>query len=163
MWPYTCFNPPPSTSEWWQVLGHLLQSFCLFRFLFCFVLFFEFWVFFFFFFFEFFRDRVSLCSSGCPGASSLSRPGWPGTQKSSCLCLPSAGIKGMRHHAQLLVCFKQGSLSSDNWPGSCYVDQAGLELRDLPASTSQVLGLKTCATTLGCSWGGCFCCSWIKR
>jgi hypothetical protein len=27
------------------------------------------------------------------------------------------------------------------------VDQAGLELRDLPASASQVLGLKVCATT----------------
>jgi hypothetical protein len=25
-------------------------------------------------------------------------PGWPQTQKSACLCLPSAGIKGMHHH-----------------------------------------------------------------
>jgi hypothetical protein len=33
-----------------------------------------------------FWDRVSLCS-----------PGWPGTQKSTCLCLPSAGIKGVHH------------------------------------------------------------------
>jgi hypothetical protein len=30
--------------------------------------------------------------------NSLCRPGWPGTQKSACLCLPSAGIKGVRHH-----------------------------------------------------------------
>jgi hypothetical protein len=55
---------------------------------------------FFFFFFSFFlvfRDRVSLCSPGCPGSHS--------------------------------------------------VDQAGLELRNLPASASQVLGLKACATT----------------
>jgi hypothetical protein len=44
-----------------------------------------------------FRDRVSLCSPGCPGAHS--------------------------------------------------VDQAGLELRNLPASASQVLGLKACAIT----------------
>jgi hypothetical protein len=51
----------------------------------------------FFFFFSFFRDRVSLCSLGCPGTHS--------------------------------------------------VDQAGLELRDLPASASQVQGLKACATT----------------
>jgi hypothetical protein len=43
------------------------------------------------------RDRVSLCSSGCPGTHS--------------------------------------------------VDQAGLELRNTPASASQVLGLKARATT----------------
>ena len=29
--------------------------------------------------------------------NSLCRPGWPHTQKSTCLCLPSAGIKGMCH------------------------------------------------------------------
>ncbi|GAB1299304.1 DNA-directed RNA polymerases I, II, and III subunit RPABC4 [Apodemus speciosus] len=29
--------------------------------------------------------------------NSLCRPGWPRTQKSACLCLPSAGIKGVRH------------------------------------------------------------------
>jgi hypothetical protein len=52
---------------------------------------------FFLFFFLVFRDRVSLCSPGCPGTHS--------------------------------------------------VDQAGLELRNLPASASQVLGLKACATT----------------
>ena len=44
-----------------------------------------------------FQDRVSLCSSGCPGTHS--------------------------------------------------VDQAGLELRNSPASASQVLGLKACTTT----------------
>jgi hypothetical protein len=44
-----------------------------------------------------FRDRVSLCSLGCPGTHS--------------------------------------------------VDQAGLELRNPPASASLVLGLKACATT----------------
>jgi hypothetical protein len=48
------------------------------------------------FVFYFFRDRVSLCSLGCPGTHS--------------------------------------------------VDQAGLEFRNLPASASQVLGLKACAT-----------------
>jgi hypothetical protein len=52
---------------------------------------------FFFFFFLGFRDRVSLCSPGCPGTRS--------------------------------------------------VDQAALELRNPPASASQVLGLKVCATT----------------
>ncbi|KRY62139.1 hypothetical protein T4D_13722, partial [Trichinella pseudospiralis] len=33
--------------------------------------------------------------------NSLCRPGWPGTQKSACLCLPSTGIKGVRHHGLL--------------------------------------------------------------
>jgi hypothetical protein len=51
------------------------------------------------FFFLVFRDRVSLCSPGCPGTHS--------------------------------------------------VDQAGLELRNPPASASQVLGLKACDTTPG--------------
>jgi hypothetical protein len=53
---------------------------------------------FFSFFFLVFRDRVSLCSSGCPGTH--------------------------------------------------FVDQAGLELRNPPASASQVLGLKACIFTL---------------
>jgi hypothetical protein len=52
-----------------------------------------------FIFFGFFRDRVSLCSPGCPGTHS--------------------------------------------------VDQAGLELRNPPASASRALGLKACATTPG--------------
>jgi hypothetical protein len=66
---------------------------------FCFVLFF--WVFFFFFlvFVFVFLDRVSLCSSGCPGIH--------------------------------------------------VVDQAGLELRNLPASASQVLRLKVCTPLPG--------------
>jgi hypothetical protein len=34
-------------------------------------------------------------------------------------------------------------------PGTHFVDQAGLELRNLPASASCVLGLKACATTPG--------------
>jgi hypothetical protein len=33
--------------------------------------------------------------------NSLCRPGWPRTQKSACLCLPSAGIKGVCYHAWL--------------------------------------------------------------
>jgi hypothetical protein len=39
------------------------------------------------------------------------------------------------------------SLCSRGCLGTHSVDQAGLELRNLPASTSQVLGLKACATT----------------
>jgi hypothetical protein len=41
------------------------------------------------------------------------------------------------------------SLYSPGCPGTHFVDQAGLELRNPPASASQVLGLKVCATTPG--------------
>jgi hypothetical protein len=37
-------------------------------------------------------------------------------------------------------------------PGTHSVDQAGLKLRNPPASASQVLGLKACATTLSMLW-----------
>jgi hypothetical protein len=39
------------------------------------------------------------------------------------------------------------SLYSHGCPATHFVDQAGLELRNPPASASQVLGLKACATT----------------
>jgi hypothetical protein len=39
------------------------------------------------------------------------------------------------------------SLYSPGCPGTHFVDQAGLKLRNPPASASQVLGLKACATT----------------
>jgi hypothetical protein len=42
------------------------------------------------------------------------------------------------------------SLYSPGYPGTHFVDQAGLELRNLPASASWVLRLKVCATTPGC-------------
>jgi hypothetical protein len=44
-----------------------------------------------------------------------------------------------------VFCFFQDRVSG--CPGTHSVDQAGLELRNPPASASQVLGLKTCATT----------------
>jgi hypothetical protein len=48
----------------------------------------------------------------------------------------------------LCFCFlRQGFSDSPGCPGTHSVDQAGLELRNLPASASQVLGLKACATT----------------
>jgi hypothetical protein len=40
-------------------------------------------------------------------------------------------------------------LYSPGCPGTHSVDQAGLELRNLPSSASQVLGLKECATVPG--------------
>jgi hypothetical protein len=39
------------------------------------------------------------------------------------------------------------SLCNPGYPGTFSVDQAGLELKDLPASASQVLELKMCVTT----------------
>ena len=52
----------------------------------------------------------------------------------------------------VLFCFvfqDRVSLCSPDCPGTHFVDQAGLELRNPPASASQVLGLKACATTPG--------------
>jgi hypothetical protein len=46
----------------------------------------------------------------------------------------------------LLVFQDRVSLCSPGCPGTHSIDQAGLELRNLPASASQVLGLKVCAT-----------------
>ncbi|GAB1294594.1 DNA topoisomerase 2-binding protein 1 [Apodemus speciosus] len=40
------------------------------------------------------EQRVSLCSPGCPGTHSVDQAGLE-LQKSACLCLPSAGIKGV--------------------------------------------------------------------
>jgi hypothetical protein len=54
----------------------------------------------------------------------------------------------------LLFCFvclfvfrDRVSLCSPGCPGTYYVYHAELELRNLPASASQVLGLKVCTTT----------------
>jgi hypothetical protein len=41
------------------------------------------------------------------------------------------------------------SLYSPGCPGTHFVDQAGLKLRNLPASAYWVLGLKACATMPG--------------
>jgi hypothetical protein len=44
------------------------------------------------------------------------------------------------------------SLCIPGCPGTHSVEQAGLELRNPPASASRVLGLKACATTAGQQW-----------
>jgi hypothetical protein len=52
-------------------------------------------------FFLFFFETGFLCIA-LAVLDSLCRPGWPRTQKSAYLCLPSAGIKGVRQHTRLL-------------------------------------------------------------
>jgi hypothetical protein len=47
----------------------------------------------------------------------------------------------------ILVFRDRVTLYTPGCPGTHFVDQAGLKLRNLPASASQVLGLKACATT----------------
>ena len=59
---------------------------------------------------SFASKRISFCCCSCLllflllfSRQDFSVQPWlsyPGTQKSACLCLPSAGIKGIRHHAQ---------------------------------------------------------------
>jgi hypothetical protein len=44
------------------------------------------------------------------------------------------------------------SLYSPGCPATHFVDQAGLKIRNPPASASQVLGLKACATMPGISY-----------
>jgi hypothetical protein len=50
------------------------------------------------------------------------------------------------------------SLYSPGCPGTHFVDQAGLELRNPPASASRVLGLKPCITTTSFFLAGCSLC-----
>jgi hypothetical protein len=65
------------------------------------------------------------------------------------------GDEGRRDGCFVLVLFfcfwffETGFLCSPGCPGTHSEDQAGLELRDPPASASQVLGLKACTTTPG--------------
>jgi hypothetical protein len=64
----------------------------------------------------------------------------------------ASGLPMMHHHILfllLLVFQDRVSLCSPGCPGTHFVDQAGLELRNPPASVSRVLGLKACATTPG--------------
>ena len=56
--------------------------------------------------------------------------------------------RGREFYFIILLFLRQGfSAQPCLSPGTNSLDQAGFKLRDLPASASQVLGLKTCATT----------------
>jgi hypothetical protein len=50
------------------------------------------------YFFSFFFPRQGFSVKPWLSWNSLCRPGWPQTQKSACLCLTSAGIKGVCHY-----------------------------------------------------------------
>jgi hypothetical protein len=68
---------------------------------------------------------------------------------------PSSGFLFVCLFCCLLFVFQDRvSLYSSGCPGTHFVDQAGLKLRNPPASASQVLGLKVCATP---SSSGFFC------
>jgi hypothetical protein len=60
-------------------------------------------------------------------------------------------IKGNTFYLFVLFFFFRDrvSLYNSGCLGTHFVDQAGLELRNPPASASRVLGLKVCATTPG--------------
>jgi hypothetical protein len=64
-------------------------------------------------------------------------------------CLYKADIKLADIKQVWIFFFKTGFLCSPGCPGTHFVDYAGLELRNLPASASRVLGLKACATMPG--------------
>jgi hypothetical protein len=68
-----------------------------------------------------------------------------------CCCIFFAPIVDYNCYPLLFVCFRDRvSLCSPGRPGTHSVEQAGLELRNPPASASQLLGLKACATMPGC-------------
>jgi hypothetical protein len=65
---------------------------------------------------------------------------------------PGSDGLDLAHSSEVLFFFfwffrDRVSLYSAGWPGTHFVDQAGLELRNPPASASRVLGLKACAAT----------------
>ena len=61
--------------------------------------------------------------------------------------IPVASYSSQVSLLTLFVFRDRVSLCSPCCPGTHSVDQASLKLRNLPASTSQVLGSKACTTT----------------
>ena len=58
-------------------------------------------------------------------------------------------------HTQALCLGDRAPLHSFNWPETCYIDQAGLELnKDLSATVSKVLRLKICVLNSTNTVGG---------
>jgi hypothetical protein len=87
-----------------------------------------------YFFFFFFSKQV-FSVQFWQSWNSPYRPGWPRTQKSACLCLPSAGIKSVQQHWQGQItyfCFFEARSSSTCSPQTHCVAKASLELLILP-------------------------------
>ena len=88
-------------------------------------------------------------SSGLPPE----RTEWSGARRGFHSCAQCTLTQCAHGHPESRVLFlcsvfrDRVSLCSPGCPGTHSVDQAGLELRNPPASASQVLGLKVCATT----------------
>jgi hypothetical protein len=60
--------------------------------------------------------------------NSLCRPGWPQTQRSACLCLPSAGIKGLCHHARRSKFYWNSAQSFWQFPDTLSVERLQRDL-----------------------------------
>jgi hypothetical protein len=71
--------------------------------------------FFIFYFLVFFRDRVSLCSPGCPGIHSVDQAGLELRN----LPAPASrvlGSKGVRHHTRLFIFLIKSFMISKEFP-----------------------------------------------
>jgi hypothetical protein len=102
-------------------------------------------------------------SHGCSQPSEAPVPGDPTPSLASMSNRPPCGtytymqqnthIQKIKEIDCFCFCFlffrDRVSLYSPGCPGTHFVDQTGLKLRNLPASASRVLGLKVCATTPG--------------
>jgi hypothetical protein len=102
--------------------------------------------------------EINLAVSQNIGNSFISRPSYttPGHMPKRCPTIPEGHMLHYVHNS--FICFfvlfflvfrDRVSLCSPGCPGTHFVDQAGLELSNPPASASQVLGLKACTTTPG--------------
>ncbi|GAB1301193.1 Predicted gene 8251 [Apodemus speciosus] len=88
---------------------------------------------------EFLKKKLELWENGSSGSQKQNEDGFPKGM--------TFGFREMVIYPHIFSRKRQGSLCSPGCPGTHSVDQAGLELRNPPASASQVLGLKACATT----------------
>jgi hypothetical protein len=73
---------------------------------------------------------------------------WAAAKMFSWLALVFLSVSNTTAHLFFFFFFwDRVSLCSPGWPGAHFLNLAGLELRNLPASASWVLGLKVCAIT----------------